>query len=1244
MGFMSSSLTKLYEERQTDGDIAVMFETIPPKDDPEYIRPPDKAYDITEDAEYRRHQAVNDVITQRLTNRITGAGDEQRTVYGIDPQEQFFAGVLASQYEYREAQSEDDGYQNFAKKVAPFTMGIKCRLPSDIDDKDTIEISPDLQLFYRRFPTYEEQLEHGDLADASEQTKAEEQPDSSARADGGAASKELRTQSLVGVYKRLNLDLSPIKLTGAEIKKAAESGDTIERNLTTPLESARDKAQTEDPRVFCEPEPDATYREARDVPPEARKNEASFEEHIQEIFTDDPVPMLWDAAVRLTCRRRPEKDAIAISAKLVNTHGEDYQNADGYDEDWQAYLFDTGLSVDIDGAAFQPFESEEIRDEYQYDGNMYALGENTAISTEDSDPTTHIETTVVPIHRQPKYHSREAVEAPFEALAGDDIDTLLGSIVNEMDRAAEQYDEVSEEILEEKSEDAEADYEEMMAAFAEERDRFQNGRELIQEDEQVEKAFRALNETFSNMGQQFSEWRLFQIIFIVMSIPDIVAQADPERDVDDRLDVGDVIYFPTGGGKTEAYLGLVIFTAFYDRLRGKDFGTTAWTKFPLRLLSLQQLQRIANVLCQAETIRRENAAFGGEEFSVGYFVGKNNTPNKAVEGDSDGANNVRKARDDEDKQEEWLIVSECPYCGEESVELTGDEQRLRIIHRCTNQTCPEVKRQGGETAELPIYITDEEVYRYAPTFVVSTIDKIAIMGMQRRARTLFGRVKNRCPDHGYTGEESCLCDAFNYPDDVVCDSDSMESVEPVDPPSIFIQDELHLLREEFGAFDSHYETFLQEWMSEVTDGGWNPKYVAATATIAGAKKQVQSLYWRDAKIFPSQGPRLKQSFYAYEHPYELGRQMVGAIPRSVSRTFAINTVIKEYARVIQEYRASPDEFYEHLVETNAVEGPLQLPEDEDTRTTILQGLLDEYDTQISYNISKSNSDMLQRSVKTMINRQMESYGDPYEALVPVSLTGETPMNVVRDALSRLESDDPDRPIDIVIATSMISHGVDVDKFNFISFFGMPRNTAEYIQAYSRVGRRHTGTVFLLFDAMRARDRSHYTRFEHYHRYQDLLVEATPLERWAEFAVECTLPGIFSGLIIQYYDELLEGKHDERVYMHDGLQEAARAGDIDREEMLEMVFRCYAVTEEQEREWADSTGMKLYREKIESYFDELWTRSMKKPLNPKKSWIGFLLDREEDHRGPMRSLRDIDEQIPVYPTSGSASVLNMLTDN
>lgn len=1216
------------------------FDSIPPRDDPQYVRPPDDAYEISDDPSYRRHQAVNKAVTRRLANRLTGRGENQATIYGIDPQEQFFAGILASQYEYRNAQAENDVFQNFATKVAPFTIGLKFRVDEDITDDATIEITPDAKVFYRRFPKHEEQKKHGEFANAAEDIELEETWETDVRADGGTQSSKGRTQSLVGVYERVEPSLPSLELHGIDIKNAVNSGETLEQSLNTALSDAQSEFRDDD-RAFRKDAPDSTYRERQDVPPEVMNDEIDLKKYLDRVYSDEIVSTYWEAAVRVTCTHRPDEGVIAVSAYLVNTHGENFDNAEEADADWQSYLFDVGLSVDASGTSLLPFESQEIRDEYQYDGTIYAVGENCAVDSSVQKEAQHVETSTVPFHEQPKYHSREAVPASFSELSGKDIDTVLSKISGEMERAAEQYEGIREQVLRGKSETAKKEFDEAIEAFVEERDRFERGRKLIREDGKVKRAFKALNQTFSRMGDEFTEWRLFQIIFIVMSIPDIVTQVDPERDVEDFLDVGDVIYFPTGGGKTEAYLGLVVFTAFYDRLRGKQFGTTAWTKFPLRLLSLQQLQRIANVLCQAEVVRREGD-FGGDEFSVGYFVGNKNTPNKVIEGDGREGNNAKKARDDSEKQEDWLIVSECPYCGEDSVEVTGDESRLRIIHQCTNADCPEVQRQGSSAAELPVYITDEEVYRYAPTFVVSTIDKIAIMGMQRRARTLFGRIKNRCPDHGFTGENSCLCDAYNYPDDVQCDSSSLEKIDPVDPPSLFIQDELHLLREEFGAFDSHYETFLQEWMDEVNEGGWTPKYIAATATIAGARKQVQSLYWRDARIFPSQGPRLKQSFYAYEDPHQLGRQMLGAVPRSVSRTFAINTVIKEYSRITQEFRADMDSFADALLSADETSGPLELPEDIEERDNLLKNLLAEYETQISYNISKSNSDMLQRSVKTMINWQLESHGDPYRALTPVSLTGETPMSEVRDALSRLESDNPERPIDIVIATSMISHGVDVDKFNFISFFGMPRNTAEYIQAYSRVGRRNTGSVFLLFDSMRARDRSHYTRFGHYHRYQDLLVEATPLERWAEFAVKCTLPGIFSGLIIQYYDELYEEKYDNRVYLHEGLQEAARNGDIDRNEMLEMVMRCYAVTEEHEREWADTTGMRLYREKLETYFDELWTRAMKKPMNPKKNWIGFLLDREEDHRGPMRSLRDIDEQIPIYPTPGSASVLDMLT--
>ncbi|WP_269432618.1 helicase-related protein, partial [Haloferax profundi] len=270
----------------------------------------------------------------------------------------------------------------------------------------------------------------------------------------------------------------------------------------------------------------------------------------------------------------------------------------------------------------------------------------------------------------------------------------------------------------------------------------------------------------------------------------------------------------------------------------------------------------------------------------------------------------------------------------------------------------------------------------------------------------------------------------------------------------------------------------------------------------------------------------------------------------------------------------------------------------------------------------------------------ETRDEERDTLTSVVMSGETGFDVVRDVLERLESDDPENPVDIVNATSMISHGVDVDTLNFISFFGMPRQTAEYIQAYSRVGRHVTGTVFDLFNPVHVRDRSHYTRFDRYHDFQDLLVEATPLERWAEFAVSCTMPGIFAAILLQYYDEQLESSVG-RVYLYDSFREAQRAGDLDKDELLEFVKRSYCVTSDQRPEWAEDRTVDLYERKVEKEFDDIWERCMSgHPKDGFQGWIGSMIKRSEDDRGPMRSLRDIDEQLPIDVDTGTAQVLNM----
>lgn len=1227
---------------------------IPPQSDSRrYVRPPDEAYETNSenDQEYHQFQAVNNVLLERLTERITGRGEYGNTVYDVNPKDQFFAGALASQYQYREAQDSDDAFGNIATRVAPFTMGLQFKLPQSVPDDEIVTINPTAKVFYRRLPTYEEQQDFGgpvgfdpEIAedDALTSPKEDEETDEPEQDDvpGGDESEYLEEdaslQELRPVYERVPIDAGPLTVTGGELKRAAKSDGTLspltnDDALTEAIESFR-----QDDRRYKEPEPpeEVDSRNKEKIPEAALEDEETFDTFLDRRFSGDTPTPVWDFEISLTAQY--DDDDIIVSVSFVNTHGVDYPDAlDPKGEEWRAFFFDVNFDVSVEGTPIEPFVSDEIKHEYHYDPEMDGLGRNCSV-----ERTNHntIQTVTVPIHEQRKYRSRESLSAPFSDFGWGTIEPHLERISEEMEEAREQYDSMRSEVLEERSEKAREKFEENLKAFEKERRRFDQGRQLIRDDVGHSRdAFKFMNQTFDQMGEKYEEWYLFQIIYIVMAIPDIVAQTE-EIDAEDHcLDEVDVIYFPTGGGKTEAYLGLVVYTAFRDRLRGKAYGTTALTKFPLRLLSLQQLQRIADVFAQAELIRRRECP-KTDEFSLGYFVGSGNTPNQLMETDEDGnlTDNIGLVQEEDSRYaEKWKIVTTCPFCGEDSIELDGDYDRMRLLHLCTNSDCDE--------EELPIYVTDREVYRYAPTFVVSTIDKIAVVGMQRRFRTVLGRLKKRCPKHGFSGENRCLVANQGY-SRYRCDED-VEDVEPVDPPSILIQDELHLLREEFGAFDSHYETFLQEWASRVRDG-WKMKNVTATATIKGAEDQVHALYWKDVNTYPSPGPLLKQSFYAYEDPHRLGRRIVGSVPHNVSRTYALVEVLREYADIVQHYQRNPENLLDELENERHRTTPygevvnLGLSEENSERQQTALSLLEYYDTQIAYNIQKVDSDRLQRAVPSMINPWLETREEERDALNSVVMSGETGFDIVREVLERLESNDPDEPVDIVNATSMISHGVDVDTLNFISFFGMPRQTAEYIQAYSRVGRDVTGTVFDLFNPVHVRDRSHYTRFDRYHDFQDLLVEATPLERWAEFAVNCTMPGIFAATLLQYYDEQLESSVG-RVYLYDSFREAQRAGDIDKDELLEFVKRSYCVTPEQRPEWAEDRTVELYEKKVEREFEDIWERCMSgHPKDGYQGWIGNMIKRSDEDRGPMRSLRDIDEQLPIDVDTGTAQVLNM----
>jgi hypothetical protein len=1293
---------------------------IPPQDAPAFTRPPDDAYDdpnVAYDAEeqdfaesYIRHQFVNDAITTRLIEKLTGRGEDTETLYGSQPSKHLFGGALSSQYAYRQAQAEDDAFQEFAEDVAPFTIGVRFRIPTDLPNEATVNIHPRAKGYQRRFPTLDEQLTHSNAQDNADvlfeavddgrggQRIEQERPDKQDSDDEGVAITDggttavssdsegpSKTQELVRVYERIPFRFSTLELSISAIQDLVEMDSVHPVPLTEAIRDAKAEARAIEDR-FRERARGLAASEANAIPVSRLEDNETFQAYLNQTFPGKELDPLWDARLELEAHQNDGDGYITVVVRLVNTQGENYDEAtDPKFEAWRVTLLDVGVEATLhhdngDTPTLIGFESERIEDEYQYDGTIYGVGENCAVDPVYPEgghsvvgaPAVGVQTRTVPTYHQARYLSRnpKRIAAPFDTLAGNNgreaVFNTLTRIASAMEEAKGDYEQIEEDILSGKPPSAQRSFRKAIDEFDRERERFETGIHLLRDNERAYEAFTMMNQAFTDLG--YDRWRTFQIVFIVMAVPDMVAQAktsdgpppispqderatdweqrlppkdlQPAVEFDHYLDTADVIYFPTGGGKTEAYFGLVVFTAFHDRLRGKQFGMTAFTKFPLRFLSLEQLERITELLAKAELIRRDHPVTSeGDEFSVGYFVGKGNTPNALYD---DGNNYVELAQTDEEFKKEMLHLEACPFCGEKSVIIDGDPVQGRIVHRCTHNDCDE--------DVLPVYLTDREIYRFVPTFVVSTIDKIAIVGMQRRMRTLFGQAKIRCVKHGYSGESQCIVQSAALSGEGNCDQDDWAEVEATDPPSLLIQDELHLLREEFGAFDSHYETLLEAYYDRISPG-WQTKIVAATATIQGAENQVRALYQRETIQFPSDGPRLRQSFYAYAHPKRTQRKMVGAIPRTVSRTYAIERVHEEWARIVQDFRRNPDDLYD-AVQRVATEDAFDLsdaafPSDPDDREEVLGDVLDDYEVQVSYHHSKDNTDLMMRVLRTMINQHLADDLENYDRISGQLMTGETTLDTVQQVMSALDPDTFHRPgpedIRMLIATSMISHGVDQPVLNFISFFGLPRETAEYIQTYSRVGRKWPGTVFMLHYPLRSRDRSYYRRFQHHQAYQDLLVEATPLERWAEYAIECSLPGIVTSALLQWVDYYAEPEvNSPRLYMGEGLDKASDAGVLNYQSLYTFVREAYGLAPSPEAErdplLADTSAIEIYEGKIETEFKKVWDALFKdenrldeyeqKADNNKSNFLSGLLERDEDARKPMRSLRDIDEQILI----------------
>ena len=580
---------------------------------------------------------------------------------------------------------------------------------------------------------------------------------------------------------------------------------------------------------------------------------------------------------------RGRNDVVELVITMVN------DSADAGD----TRLSDTGIyesRMQIAGLETTPFLLEALPDSFRYDRRVDAYGLNCGV--ERTDDGTFQTSDIVSVDKtRPVYWSvdRPEPDLSFEALAANPIPQLRSLVEAHRDWgdsvwSANQLDiRVTEEHWSEamRTEAAtEAD------AFDVEATRMLRGLSLLESNATLLDSFTMMNSGMSIAARgRYSGWRPFQIGFLLANLSSILGE-------EDDTSVVDILWFATGGGKTETYLGLLMMAAFHDRLTGKHSGITAWSRFPLRLLSLQQTQRFANAIAGAEIIRRRNA-IAGDPFSLGFFVGDSSTPNRIK------LDNSPPDRDptDEAMPGRFQILLRCPFC-ETEVEMAFNRRNWRLEHRCPDESCP-----WPEEA-LPIYIVDEEIYRFLPTVIVGTLDKVASISMQAAMRGFVAAPYGVCSEEGHgfvyaprsNKPSGCLvpgCRGSRQP----LQGDTNRFA-----PTFRLQDELHLLRDSLGAIDSHYESLL-DYISQETSNV-HPKIVASSATLTGYQRQCDVLYRRMGRVFPLQGPTIGESFWS-TNSSDMLRRYVALAPRGATLEFAADRILTELQQAIRDLIADP---------------------------------------------------------------------------------------------------------------------------------------------------------------------------------------------------------------------------------------------------------------------------------------------------------------------------------------------------
>lgn len=892
-------------------------------------------------------------------------------------------------------------------------------------------------------------------------------------------------------------------------------------------------------------------------------------------------PIQLDADVTLRVELFPRADRVIVELALSNDKVTDMNAPPG---DW---LFQTQLKVEANSGepvflptrdVLQPdydeTDEERQRLDLQYRHRLeFAVGRTTSATWDEPTDSNgngirravSVETTWLPTADVPQTKPGSAGAATtsmreLSELSAEQVADAFSPLIDGYTEWLDQQRAIAEQLPEHLNDTAGNAIAEAELAAA----RLREGVEYLSSQPQAMQAFRFMNRAMRDQrirsqvamrraaddsesiddaasaieakGEEAASWRPFQLAFILLQIPGLTDPAHPFRS-GDAANV-ELLFFPTGGGKTEAYLGLAAYTFAIRRLQGKidtddgvlngGGGVAVLMRYTLRLLTSQQFQRATALVCAAELIRQEDPATWGETpFTIGLWVGTAVSPKRF----EDAKTQVEEVKSGNSKPFGLTVLQlqRCPWCGtkiDPKRDLQVDRTAERIEVYCGERRgeCP-FGVEGDADGPLPILTVDDEIYRHPPTFLLATVDKFARLAREGQAASLFGYVNEWCPRHGYRHPDSGgLCGKGashnavkggrrDYPKVAV------QHVDRLRPPDLIIQDELHLITGALGTSVGVFENAIDVLCSYQRDGtAVRPLIVASTATVRNAEQQVQALYGRGVDMFPPQVLDVRDTYFSKEVPvsdHAPGRKYLGVCAHGIRLTLAeiriAEVLLLAGQKLLDEAGAAADPYMTtvaYFSATRELAGMRRYLDDD--VTTRVTGNTEPFPRRTNDFERLEIGELTSRISSEDISVNLDKLSLPFTERW--STQGRKQYLEDRDFARKAGKPLPEwgtKPFDFVLATSMLQVGVDVPRLGLMLVVGQPKNTAEYIQASSRVGRDPSkpGLVVSLANWSRPRDMAHFEQFRHYHETFYAQVEALSVTPYSDTAMERGLMGV-----------------------------------------------------------------------------------------------------------------------------------------